>query len=239
MQRPLIGVTCGTVSQPGELRRLGTNAEYVAALQAAGADVVMIPPAGVGSVARFAEIIDGLLLPGGTDVDPARYGQERQPGTDQPDVERDALEIAMTHAAMARGVPVLAICRGQQLLNVALGGTLVQDLEDGPHRLPPGEPRDRPRHVVSAVPGSALHRAAGSLEVEVNSRHHQAIAAVAPSLLVTARGADGVVEGVESADGAVVGVQCHPESMPIGEGWQQRLFEDFVARARARRSTPG
>ncbi|MHB8507661.1 MAG: gamma-glutamyl-gamma-aminobutyrate hydrolase family protein [Candidatus Dormibacteria bacterium] len=238
LDRPLIGITCGTVTEPGQEPRFGLEQEYVRAVESAGGACVVIPPAAsAAGQLGILPSLDGLLLPGGADVDPRRYGAERHRATQAPDLARDELEITLLRAAMERGVPVLAICRGQQLVNVALGGTLYQDLvEEGttPNRHDlKGELRAAEVHSMHVAAESRLHHATGDL-ARVNSRHHQAIRDVAPALLVTGRGDDGVVEAVETRDGGVVAVQCHPESMQHID-WARRLFADFVETALAYR----
>jgi len=183
----------------------------------------------------------GVMLLGGSDVDPALYSEARHPATEVVAAPRDTYEIALVQAAIARDLPVFAICRGIQLLNVALGGTLVQDVPTQvPHPLDhnPKRPHAEIAHAVDVAPGSRL---AGLLHDElepggtcgVNSRHHQSLKAIADGLIVTARAADGVIEGVERpASRFCVGVQWHPESF-----WQsgrfQGLFRGFYEAARA------
>ncbi len=223
-RRPLIGITCGGLSG-GEIPRYGVNQKYVAAIQAAGADAVLLPP---GTSPAILELIDGLLLPGGGDVDPGRYGAEPEPETAGVDPERDELEIALIELAVRRAMPVLGICRGIQVINVARGGTLRQYLDGHRH-----EVRDRLVHSVRTQPGRAFGGV--QLEVtEVNSLHHQAIEEVGAGLVVTAISADGVIEGLESVDGRIVAVQCHPEELTAHQ-WARDLFGAFVERVREAR----
>jgi putative glutamine amidotransferase len=179
---------------------------------------------------------EGLVLTGGEDVDPALYGQTPHEHLHAVNRVRDDTEIALVHAAREAGKPILAICRGPQLLNVALGGTLVQDI---PSQLPDAIPhdvrdtRDTRTHDVIIEPGSRIAKAVDATRITVNSLHHQAILQVAPSLRVTARAPDGVIEGVESeGDGWwVVAVQWHPEEMNDSpEPWDRGIFRAFAAR---------
>jgi putative glutamine amidotransferase len=178
---------------------------------------VLPPVLGDAHAAEVLEVLDGLVLSGGEDVDPVHYGQEPHPTVkDNIDPLRDAQELALFRLAQARGVPVLAICRGIQLVNVALGGTLWQDLPtDSPEGLPHQQTDGRTArtHPVEISPGSRLARALGASRVEVNSFHHQSIRDLAPGLVVSARAPDGEIEGVESAEGApwLLAVQWHPE----------------------------
>lgn len=184
--------------------------------------------------------VQGVLLTGGADVDPALYGQAAHDTTDvQP--ERDAFEIPLTREAIARDVPLFAICRGVQVLNVAAGGTLVQDIPSMTHTAVNHAievPKHAPAHEVRVSPGSSLARALGaSAPVEsctVNSRHHQAIAGVAPSFVVSAVAPDGLIEAIERPGSAFcVGVQWHPENY-WKSGEFAPLFAAFVAAVRLR-----
>jgi putative glutamine amidotransferase len=181
---------------------------------------------------------DALVLGGGVDVDPARYGRPTlENGRVEVDAERDALDFRLFEEARRTGVPVLGICRGLQVVNVALGGTLVQDL---PTERPSPVVHERTReekkrldHRVAIAPGTRLSGIAGAPEAAVNSRHHQAIEAVAPGLTVSAVAPDGVPEAVESADDPwLVAVQWHPENLDA-DPVSQRLFREFLERARA------
>ena len=171
--------------------------------------------------------IGGLLVPGGWDVDPPAYGEARDEETPNVDPPLDLTEIALVRAAVDDGIPVFGLCRGQQVINVALGGSLRQHI-DG-HDMH-GHPRDLLAHAIDIVPGSELATAVSSGSVMVNSLHHQSVKDVAPGLHVTAHSPDGVVEGLESADGMIVAVQCHPEELLGQEGWAMDLFRRFVAR---------
>jgi len=196
-------------------------------VEAAGAEAVYLPP-GTGSVAD----LDGLLLPGGWDVDPARYGEEPDPKVGDIDPELDETEIRLFNEARQREIPVLGLCRGQQVINVAMGGSLIQHLEGHEVR---AYGRRHLAHTVVVDPASELGRAAEGQPIRVNSLHHQAVRSVAPGLRQTATGDDGTIEGLETDDGLVVAVQCHPEELTGDLPWASRLFERFVARARGRR----
>jgi putative glutamine amidotransferase len=170
-----------------------------------------------------------LLLPGGWDVDPALYGEEPDSNVGQIDRELDDTEVNLFRQAREGDIPVLGICRGQQVINVAMGGSLVQHLEGHEVR---AFGRSHLAHRVEVDPTSELGRAVGQSEMQVNSLHHQAVGTLAPGLRQTATGEDGTVEGVESDDGLIVAVQCHPEELTGELPWARSLFERFIARAR-------
>jgi putative glutamine amidotransferase len=208
---------------------------YLHALRRAGAEgLVLLPDA--AAVDRVPELLarfDGLLLAGGGDLDPATYGATAQNEVYGVSHDHDAFELALLRAAVEGGLPVLAVCRGLQLLNVAQGGTLHQHITDGEttvhHR---GH-----LHPVEVSHGCRLGAAVGVGSLDGWSMHHQAVDRLGPDLVVTARTADGVIEGVELPDGWVVGVQWHPEDT-AADPVQQRLFDAFAA-ACAARSTAG
>ena len=196
-------------------------------MEAAGAEAVYLPP-GTGSMSD----LDGLLLPGGWDVDPARYGEKADAKVGDIDPELDETEIRLFNEARQREIPVLGLCRGQQVINVAMGGSLIQHLEGHEVR---AYGRRHLAHTVVVDPASELGRAAEGQPIRVNSLHHQAVRSVASGLRQTATGDDGTIEGLESDDGLIVAVQCHPEELTGDLPWASRLFERFVARTRARR----
>jgi putative glutamine amidotransferase len=200
---------------------------YRRAVTAAGADPVDVVP-GTKSLPE----VDGLLLPGGWDVDPSFYGERRDEKVEETDPELDEMELSMFRQARERDLPVLGICRGQQVINVAMGGSLVQHLEGHEVR---ALGRKHLAHTIEVDPASELGQAAGEHKVRVNSLHHQAIKKLGQGLQQSARGEDGTVEGVESDDGLIVAVQCHPEELTTDLPWARKLFERFVARARGRR----
>lgn len=178
----------------------------------------------------------GLVLTGGVDIDPALYGQAPGPKTQAPKRERDDFELALLREALARDLPVLAICRGHQLLNVCLGGGLLQNIESGAHRAHSQGPRASRWHEVRLCPGTRLADVYGAGPLWVNSRHHQAVTTecLAPGLVAAARSADGLIEAVESeAHAWAVGVQWHPErEEPEQPGFARqsaRLFAAFAA----------
>lgn len=212
-------------------------ADYASAVQRGGGVALLIAPDAelADDPTELLDVLDGLILAGGVDVDPARYGAEPDPATDAPCVERDAFELAIARAAIDRGLPLLGVCRGMQVLNVALGGTLVQDLpsshgHDHHRRVLGGfEGAD---HQVEIAPGSIVAELAGETEHRTFSHHHQGIDRLGDGLRVTATSSfDPVPEAVElPGDGLVVGVQWHPEVDPESD-----LIARFVAAAAARR----
>jgi putative glutamine amidotransferase len=215
--------------------------DYLKSLARAGAEPRVLRPEH-DALPDALEACHGVLLTGGADVDPGRYGDdERHPSVDV-DPERDEYESRLTRHALDRALPLLAICRGVQLLNVVAGGTLVQDISSSlsssiPHRRPKPSRIKRGRaHDVTIVPGTALAallsgRAAPDGHVAVNSRHHQAVKQVAPGFRVSATAADGVIEAIErTSRGFCVGVQWHPENY-WRTGEFSGLFEGLVAAA--------
>ncbi|OLT14447.1 hypothetical protein BJF78_18935 [Pseudonocardia sp. CNS-139] len=201
---------------------------YPDAVVAAGGVPVLLPAA--PGVEAAVDRIDALVLAGGPDVDPARYGAAPHPATGAPRPERDAAETATLHRALARGIPVLGVCRGAQVLNVALGGTLVQHVPDAVghtgHNPSPGVFAPT---TVALTPGSRVAAALGTAAT-VLCHHHQALDRLADGLTVTGRAADGLVEAVELAGHPfVVGVQWHPEE----DATDHRLMDELVRAVRA------
>jgi putative glutamine amidotransferase len=219
--RPKIGITTSP------RRDDKYYAPYRRAVVEAGAEPVDLPPG-----TRALPDLDGLLLPGGWDVDPSFYGETPDEKVGPIDRELDETELELFQQAREKQLPVLGICRGQQVINVALGGSLVQHLEDHDVRK---HGRRHLAHTIEVDPFSELGRAAGEHKIRVNSLHHQAIRRLAPGLQQSARGEDGTVEGVESEDGLIIAVQCHPEELTTDLPWARKLFERFVALARDRK----
>ena len=214
--------------------------DYVDALTKAGAEVRVME--GAADAGDALQGVDGVLLTGGRDIDPTLYAEERHPATQDAEPGRDELELALARRALATNIPLLAICRGVQVLNVAAGGSLVQDIpSEVGHMVPHDvrEPRDAEAHPVRVKPGSKVAEAlAAELnehgETLVNSRHHQAIAKVAPGMEVTAVAPDGLAEAIEKDGGPFcVGVQWHPENFH-GSGRFKGLFDAFVRSAERR-----
>ena len=233
---PHVALTATTASADG-IVRVRTNAAYVRALEGAGLVPLVLPPLVAGHADRALDAVSGVVLTGGEDIAPWRFGEAPHPALGDVNEARDEWELALTAAARARGVPTLAICRGIQVLNVALGGTLVQDIATQcpsalPHR-PDGDRITRV-HDVQVDPSSRLADALGVDQLSVNSIHHQAIARVASGLRICARAPDGIIEGAEWAGDEwwAVGVQWHPEEL-VGtpEGWDRGLFARFAGEA--------
>jgi len=232
---PLIGITSyGRDAKD----RFHLPAAYVDAVRRAGGVPVLLPPGEVGIDELIARI-DGFILSGGGDVEPSLYGGAAHPAVDRVDPERDGFEIALVRAIVERQVPALHICRGCQVLNVALGGSLHEHLPDVvgeglAHREP--TPEAEARHPVRVEPGSRLAAVMGDMHAAPVSSHHQAPARVVAPLRVVARADDGTVEALELPGHPwLLGVQWHPELSATADPTQQRLFDGLVAAARRRR----
>lgn len=218
--------------------RTGLNSAYVrSVLSAGGVPVMLSPIMGPSYAARALDGVDGLVLTGGEDMDPAWYEAVPHPKTYPPSRERDLFELALFAAARQRDLPILGICRGIQVINVALGGTLWQDLPSerpGPVDHSPEAARTDRTHLVRLEPGSLAARALGGTEYRVNSFHHQAVRDLAPKLVATGWSEDGLIEAAEAAPGEpwMLAVQWHPEEMHAELRAPDRgLFRALVERA--------
>jgi putative glutamine amidotransferase len=232
VRRPSIGITIGYDDRRAAMYEL--RQEYVGSVAETGALPFILAPGKAEDAAAFLDRLDGLLLAGGSDVDPELYGRPRHPKLGRVIRERDDFELALCREALKRDLPILAICRGQQVLNVATGGTLLQDLPSDLGSMVDHDPR-RQRwqvaHEVRVMPGTHLREILGREKVSVNSFHHQAVDEPGTGVAVSARSEkDDVVEGIEMPDRQfVVGVQWHPESF-WGRGESFRpLFEALTA----------
>ncbi len=230
---PLIGVTTSvTVGKHPE--RAYVNSAYLAAIQTAGGLPLPIPPQ-LDARARdeILAILDGYLLTGGGDLDPATFNEPPHPTLFEVAPARDRLEIALVGFALKTRKPLLAVCRGIQVLNVALGGSLFQDVASDPgtdiqHQQ--GKPRDEPTHPVKVVAGSRLAQVLGTTDLLVNSMHHQAVKAVGRGVVPVAFAPDTLIEGIELEDDDrfVLGVQWHPEELTERDPSARRLFSALV-----------
>jgi putative glutamine amidotransferase len=224
--------------------RVTVNQAYTDAILAAGLIPLVVPPMSGGGAVAILDAVRGLVLTGGEDVDPARFGAARHPATGPANELRDSIELALATEAAARGMPALAICRGVQVMNVALGGTLVQDI--------PSELSTKIEHDARAARASRVHDVVidgdtrlagivGATAIATNSFHHQSVDRVAAGLRVVARSPDGVVEAVECTDREwwAVGVQWHPEELTAtAEDWDRRLFDAFAEAVTHAASSP-
>ena len=236
---PPVAITA-TTEVIRHVMRTRANVSYTDAARAAGLRPYVLPVLLGDDADAMLEGMAGLILTGGEDVDPSHYGSARHPSLGEVHAERDAFELALVRAARERRLPTLAICRGVQVANVALGGTLVQDLPtEQPAALPHDGQSGRSErvHDVLLVAGSRLSSAIGATRVTTNSMHHQAISRIGEGLVAVAHAPDGVVEGVDWADEDwwMTGVQWHPEELTATvESWDRALFAAFGAAVRAR-----
>ncbi|MBR4503253.1 MAG: gamma-glutamyl-gamma-aminobutyrate hydrolase family protein [Clostridia bacterium] len=233
----MIGLTAGRNKD----RAVQMNKDYPAAILASGAAPVLIPPTGDHAVLeRILQSLDGLVLTGGGDVEPSRYGAQRIPECGESDEERDECEIYLCERAIAAGLPVLGICRGFQVLNVVLGGELYQDIGTEYGRTIEHRRMDEPAgqvHTVDVAEGTLLCKVLGRRTLGVNTRHHQALKTPGRGLVISARAPDGIAEAIELAgDGFVLGVQWHPESLrAAGVEGAKKIFDAFACACRQRR----
>jgi putative glutamine amidotransferase len=235
-KRPIIGVTLDSEAPGGYSKYpwYALRQNYSAAVATAGGLPISLPHL-PELAAEYLTQIDGLIVTGGAfDVDPALYGDSSRHATVTLKENRTATELALVRGALARNLPVLGICGGQQLLAVALGGTLIQHIPDAvagalAHEQP--NPRHEAGHAVRIVSGTLLHRIVGAAEMHVNSAHHQAVREPGPSAVVDATAPDGVIEGIEDLHYRFcLGVQWHPEFL-IDQG-DRRIFDAFIAACR-------
>ena len=240
--RPVVGITLGDGDEPGVH---AMREDYVRSVEQAGGIPVVLPPVRPEDVPAILDRLDGVLLSGGVDVDPVLYGQAPHPKLGRVNRRRDDFELALTGEALRRDVPILAICRGQQVLNVAMGGTLVQDIAstiEGAMRHEGKGPRSRHSHQVEVAAGSRLRGILGKGTLPVNSLHHQAVERLGEGLVASACCPDdGIVEGLEMPGRRfVVGVQWHPESFWNRPESFQSLFDAHAEACRgARPESPG
>jgi len=231
MSRPLIALTMG-YRQEGTMYRIRTA--YVSALESAGGLVVALPHTEVAASTpgRILDAVQGLVLAGGTDIDPIWYGEEPRAPHKMIDPIRDAFEIALCREAMDRDMPVLAICRGIQVLNVAAGGTLHQDVSDQRGsilRHVQDAPRWHPTHTVSVRPHTRLAEILDLEECRVNSFHHQTLRDIAPGFTKCASASDGTIEAIENPTARfAIGVQWHPEDLAQRLELWRGFFKHFV-----------
>jgi len=245
LRPPIIGITTQTLEAvPDQLPRCWIMSQrYVQVLTAAGAVPWVIPllQGDEATLRAIYERLDGLFLPGGVDIDPAAYDEPRTELCGRTDPARDWTELLFTRWALSDRKPVLAVCRGAQLLNVAVGGSLYQDVGaqhpdaiKHDHFPVAGRRRDELAHEVRIAPESWLRQLLGTDTIAVNSMHHQGIARLAPGLIPVATSPDGLIEGVEGAlvrEHFLVGVQWHPEDMVDVDPRMRRLFDAFIEAA--------
>ena len=237
--RPLIAVTGVPIVAGGVLGwrqgAVACTAAYLEALDRAGADGAVLMPAAVDARTAAARLqrFDGLVLVGGGDVDPGCYGAEARPEVTHVNPARDGFEIPLVRAAVDAGLPTLAICRGAQVLNVALGGTLHQHISDRDdllaHRSPGGS--EGVLHAVRAKPGSRVAKAMGAERAQAFSHHHQALDRLGEGLVPVAWSDDGLLEAVEREEGWVLGLQWHAEATAAADPLQQAVFDTLVVEA--------
>jgi putative glutamine amidotransferase len=240
-RRPVVGVVTQTLEAiPGQLPPCWIMGQrYVNALRSVGAVPWVIPllPDDPDTLEEIFQRLDAVFLTGGVDVDPSRYGETKQEFCGATDPARDAVELFYVRRALAEHKPVFAVCRGIQIVNVACGGSLYQDVtrqvpeaikhDYFPTRENPS--RNYLAHEVAVRPGSRLGGILGSERLRVNSMHHQAIKELAPGLVASAFAPDGVIEGVEGTNGHyLVAVQWHPEELADTDPAQRRLFTTFI-----------
>lgn len=234
MLRPTIGISC---DYDKEKQNSNIHRGYYEAVVEAGGLPILIPNIAVNHTRAILAVLDGIIFTGGPDVEPAYFKEPAIPGLGYINPIRDELEISLCRQAMEEDIPILAICRGIQLLNIAMGGTIYQDLasqwsQDFLLKHSQSAPDWYGSHQVNLLKGSKLAKMLGASRLWVNSFHHQAIKDLAPGFKITARSDDGVVEGIESTShNFAVGIQWHPEKMWERDGRMLGLFKGLVSAA--------
>ncbi|MFY4776962.1 gamma-glutamyl-gamma-aminobutyrate hydrolase family protein [Metabacillus sp. RGM 3146] len=231
-RRPVIGITSSKVLH-NKLPSVHLNARYYESIEEAGGTPVVIPIGDDEMAEAWAALCDGILLSGGEDIDPSGYGEQLHPLTGATSKERDETELALIRMAKEKKIPLLAICRGAQLLNVALGGTLIQDIGSeikGSLEHKQIKPRPEPSHKVKLLEGSRLYEILDGPDIEVNSMHHQTIGKLGEGMKAVGTAPDSISEAFEvtDPDWKVLAVQWHPEEMASADERMRRLFEAFI-----------
>jgi len=234
--QPIIGITCGTSDENTNDSRILND--YIFAIENAGGTPIVLPLVQKeSSFLEYINIIDGLLLSGGVDLDPSYFGEEPHPALGRVDVARDKIEIFLSAKALSADIPIFGICRGIQTLNVSAGGTLYQDISSQfsnaiKHRQ--SAPGSHGTHSIEVRIGSKLLDIMGLSDIMVNTFHHQAVKDVAPDFVISATARDGVIEAIESIKNSyAIGVQFHPERMWENSPPMFALFKSFVDAAKA------
>lgn len=240
--RPVIGIVCAEndPTPPGESRKNQAGVRYVEAVRSAGGLPLLIPlQYPTGEIERLTRLFDGILIIGGNDVDPKRYNGVPDPSVSAPNPERDALEIAIVRLAAEQDLPLFGICRGEQVMNIAMGGTLYTDLPSQfptvlRHQQSDDTPVSKLTQRVRIDPASRLYAIVGAETIWTNTFHHQAVQRLGNGFRVAAAATDGVVEAIEIPERSFfIGVQWHPEGLQ-DHAEEARLFKAFVAAATAR-----
>ncbi len=234
---PVIGISCSTLppESSDEHRRHSIPEVYIDCVVNAGGLPLILPNIDASHVPAYLDQIDGLVLSGGYDIDPESFGEHPHPKLGIVDFTRDAFELALCHGMRERGMPTFPICRGLQVVNVAYGGTLIQDIPAQTANPIAHAQRTIRRsslgHSIDVVEGSHLHEVAGTLRTRVNSYHHQGVRDVGEGLVVSARAPDGIIEGLEDPSHPwMVAVQWHPERR-LDDPLTQALFRGLVEAA--------
>lgn len=237
---PVIGISCSTLppESADEHRRHSIPEVYIDCVVRAGGLPLILPNIDASHVPAYLDQIDGLVLSGGYDLDPVTFGEDPHPKLGIVDVTRDAFELALSRGVRERGIPTFPICRGLQVVNVAYGGTLIQDIASQTENPIAHAQRTIRRsslgHAIDVEEGSQLHQIAGTLRTRVNSYHHQAVRDVGEGLVVSARAPDGIIEGLEDPSHPwMVAVQWHPERRPE-DPLTQALFQGLVEAAQVK-----
>lgn len=234
--KPIIGITAS--KELGKEQYAIEEADTAAIMQAGGLPIMLPHLTGEADIEQIANHIDGLFAAGGYDIDPTLFGEEPHPNLGVIIPSRDAFELELIKKVLELGKPILAVCRGAQILNIAVGGDMYQDITDqiGGDLLQHKQkaPKFHGSHYVHVPEGSLLHLLTGSGKLKVNSRHHQANRRVPESFLISGKASDGVIEAIESKEHRfVLGLQWHPENMAIAsDEASMRIFEGFIEACR-------
>ncbi len=239
MARPVIGIPCYAGKRAGTLRPFyGNNCAYTKAVEIAGGTPVLIPHFNdLADLEPLVSRLDGLLLPGGADIHPRAYNEEPHPLLGTVDLDEDRLELALANYFLEMDLPILGICRGMQLLNIAARGTLYQDVRaQRPNSLKhvwTGKQRTHRVHTITIMPNTRLAELLGTEPLRVNSFHHQAIKTLGRNAVVSATAPDDLIEGIEFPNHRfVLAIQCHPEELAVaGDERALRLFQGFIQAA--------